>query len=212
MDPSTSSAPLLEEDFFVGVWLVQPRLNQVSSGEIVHEIEPKVMRVLVCLARQPGAVISHAELMETVWPGIIVGEKSLAGAISKLRKVFDDDPYDPRVIKTVSKQGYRLIAPVTPRVPAERVAGSYGGDNAPEVVVNVPPAMARVPSKRMWFQGWPAMAVLAGLILIGGSLVWGLPSTTRRAAAPAPAIPLTSYPGHEINPALAPGGVCLDGG
>ncbi len=204
MDRPASSAPLLEEDFFVDVWLVQPRRNQISKGATVLELEPKVMRVLACLAYQAGAVLSREELMQAVWPGLVVGEKSLAGAISKLRKAFEDDPYHPRVIKTVSKRGYMLIAPVTR--PATPVARAYSGDNVPEVVLSLPPATPAASSKRVRSKRGTVIALGLVLVLVGGGLLWGMQVMTRSTPPRAQATLLTSYPGHEINPALAPDG------
>ena len=52
--------------------------------------------------------------MEKVWPGTVVGDEALTNAINKLRKAFGDDRQNPRVIETIPKAGYRLIAKVEP--------------------------------------------------------------------------------------------------
>lgn len=71
------------------------------------------MRVLVYLAEHAGRVVSRAELEEHLWPGRVVTEDSVTKAIAKLRRVFRDDSRNPRVIETIPKSGYRLIADVT---------------------------------------------------------------------------------------------------
>lgn len=208
MNQSTSSEPSLDEGFFIGTWLIQPRLNQISSGGRVHEIEPKMMRVLVCLAQQPGMVLSHAQLMDTVWPDTVVGEKSLAGVISKLRKVFDDDPYDPRVIKTISKHGYRLIAPVSHTGAVQEDFGRNGAHVLPEVGRSPRPSLgSATPMPASSHRGFVVVVVTVLVVaLIGGGIAWILGQTTPRPAMLASAIALTTYPGHEINPALSPDG------
>jgi TolB-like protein/DNA-binding winged helix-turn-helix (wHTH) protein len=101
-------------DFRVGAWLVRPSLNTVSrNGASVH-LEPKVMEVLVSLARQPGEAIPKDQLLKTVWPDTFVTDDVLIGSISELRRVFEDDAREPRFIQTIPKRGYRLIAPVEP--------------------------------------------------------------------------------------------------
>ncbi len=72
------------------------------------------MQVLLYLADHAGHVVGRAELEEQLWPGRIVTEDSVTKAVAKLRRVFADDPKSPRVIETVPKSGYRLIAEVTP--------------------------------------------------------------------------------------------------
>ncbi len=79
------------------------------------------MDLLVLLATSPGAVVTREEIFATLWPDTLVGEDTLARAISKLRKALDDDPKAPRYIETISKRGYRLIAQVS-AAPALRPA------------------------------------------------------------------------------------------
>lgn len=97
----------------VGDWSVDPARNEVSRGGELLRLEPKVIEVLVYLTRKPGEVIGREELLSSVWPGVIVGDDALTQAIIKLRKAFGDDAHQPRYIETISKRGYRLIAPVT---------------------------------------------------------------------------------------------------
>ena len=112
----------MEGDFRIDQWLVQPQLNTVvaSDGAAV-QIEPKVMEVLVYLAEQADEVLSKESIISGVWPDTFVTEDALARKIWELRQVFQDDPKEPRVIQTIAKKGYRLIAPVSKlKAPASR--------------------------------------------------------------------------------------------
>ena len=101
-------------DFRVGAWLVRPSLNTASrNGASIH-LEPKVMEVLVCLARQPGEAVPKDQLLKTVWPDTFVTDDVLIRSISELRRVFEDDAREPRIIETIPKRGYRLVAAVEP--------------------------------------------------------------------------------------------------
>jgi len=103
----------LRRDFQLDDWIVQPQLNRVTRGiELVH-LQPKIMAVLVCLAAEPGTVVVKEQLFKTVWAETYVSEHVLARAISVLRKIFDDSPRSPRVIETIPKVGYRLIASIS---------------------------------------------------------------------------------------------------
>jgi len=99
-------------DFRVGPWQVQPGLNAVSHDGASLRVEPKMMEVLVCLARRPGELVSKEELLQTVWPDTFVTDDVLVRSISELRRVFEDDAKEPQFIQTIPKRGYRLIAPV----------------------------------------------------------------------------------------------------
>ena len=101
----------------VGEWQVDLRRNLISSAERAIRLEPKVVELLVNLARRPGEVISREELLTAVWPNVVVGDETLTQAVNKLRRSLGDDVHSPTYIETVSKRGYRLVAKVTPTAP-----------------------------------------------------------------------------------------------
>ncbi len=102
-----------DSPFRLGDWTVDPAAGRLSRDGETHKLEPKAMTVLLCLARQPGRVLSREALEEQAWAGMVVGYDSLASAIIKLRKALGDDSRNPRYIETVPKRGYRLICPVS---------------------------------------------------------------------------------------------------
>jgi DNA-binding winged helix-turn-helix (wHTH) protein len=104
---------IMMEDLRVGSWVVAPSLNSISSRGKTVRLEPKVMEVLLCLARHPGETLSKEQLFQAVWPKTIVTEDVLKRCIAQLRRAFNDNAREPRTIETISKRGYRLIAPVT---------------------------------------------------------------------------------------------------
>lgn len=96
----------------IGEWLVDPELNELRRGSDTVRIEPKAMDVLVLLAEHVGNVVSREELFAAVWPGVVVGDEALTQSIIKLRRALGDNSRAPAYIETISKRGYRLIAPV----------------------------------------------------------------------------------------------------
>lgn len=70
------------------------------------------MRVLVYLAEHSGEVLPKERVLRAVWADTFVTEDVLTRAVSELRKVFEDNSRQPRVLQTIPKSGYRLIAPV----------------------------------------------------------------------------------------------------
>jgi len=99
------------------IYLVDERIVNPNTNEIIHgtdsvHVEPKSMEVLLFLFEHAGEVISRDEIQDRIWGDVTVGQDSITNAIIKLRKAFADDARNPRVIATIPKRGYRLIAPV----------------------------------------------------------------------------------------------------
>lgn len=115
----------LAKGFRIDNWTVEPAFNRMSRERETVRFEPKVMAVLVYLAERPGMLVTRHELDEAVWSGMVVGYDALTGAIQKLRKAFNDDPRHPRIIETLSKKGYRLVAPVSPSDERSQDASAY---------------------------------------------------------------------------------------
>lgn len=113
----------MDSAFHVGSWLVQPSLNTISRNGTTVQLEPKVMSVLVCLADHAGEAVSKQQLLQTVWADTFVGEGVLTRSIFELRRVFEDEAKEPRVIQTIAKRGYRLVVPVTPANGAQTPLG-----------------------------------------------------------------------------------------
>ncbi|HEY2468794.1 MAG TPA: winged helix-turn-helix domain-containing protein [Terracidiphilus sp.] len=90
------------------------------NGQVV-ELERKPLELLRHLLSRSGEVFRKEELLEAVWPGVLVVDASLATAVSKLRKVLGEQ----QVVQTVSRVGYRIAVPATriarPAPSSERV-------------------------------------------------------------------------------------------
>ena len=104
---------LSRQPFRILEWTVDAATGRLFRGDEEIRLEPKVMEVLVYLAGRPGEVVSRTDLEEQVWNQAVVSYETLTSTIQKLRRAFDDDARNPQVIETLSKRGYRLIAPVT---------------------------------------------------------------------------------------------------
>lgn len=98
----------------VGAWRVDGAVGEIDrDGETVR-LDQRTMRLLLCLAGRPGEIVSADDLLSQVWPGVIVTPDSVYQAIASLRRVLGDDPKQPSYIVTVPRQGYRLVAEVSP--------------------------------------------------------------------------------------------------
>jgi adenylate cyclase len=106
--------------FYVADWRVEPDLNRIVRGDEVVPVEPKVLQVLDFLADHPGEVLPKEAIVRAVWTETFVSDGILTYSMAELRKAFRDDARDPRVIQTIPRKGYRLIAPVTDKAPAAK--------------------------------------------------------------------------------------------
>lgn len=102
------------DDYLVDGWLVQPSLNRVANHAMAIRVRPQLIDVLTCLAQRQGSVVSKDELLATVWNDRFVAESGVARCVAELRQVLADDARQPRIIETIPKRGYRLIAEVRP--------------------------------------------------------------------------------------------------
>ena len=105
-------AVLMQSDFQLGTWRVQPQLNRLACERRTIRLEPKMMGVLVCLAQHSGEVVSKEQIVQEVWQGTFVTDDVLIRCVSELRKAFGDNAVAPVVIETIPKRGYRLLPPV----------------------------------------------------------------------------------------------------
>jgi two-component system, OmpR family, KDP operon response regulator KdpE len=80
----------------------------LRDGEEVH-LTPKEYSVLAELARRPDRVLSHAQLLKSVWgPAHTERVEYLRIAIRGLRQKLETDPSQPRLIINELAVGYRL--------------------------------------------------------------------------------------------------------
>jgi DNA-binding winged helix-turn-helix (wHTH) protein len=87
------------------------RAELVREGKVVA-LRPKTFALLRRLAETPGILVSKQELMDAVWPGLVVTDDSLTQAISELRGALDDR--DQKIIKTIPRRGYLFDVVVRP--------------------------------------------------------------------------------------------------
>lgn len=206
------------EQWLIGDWLADSRLDELRRGDEVVKIEPRNMRLLAALAQRPGEVLTVDALLTEVWADLVVTQSSVYQAVSQLRQVLGDDASRPRYIATVPRKGYRLVAvaqpvrvprapvPAQPVVAAEPVEASAVGPR-PDVP-DVPPLPASVPAaprEGLARRGWLLGGGLAALAAGGGGLWWWragrmLPEQVRLAV-----LPFQDTSAHKLEQPLAEG-------
>lgn len=83
------------------------REARAARGEL--HLTPLEYRVLECLARQAGMIVTAKQLMREVWgPDRLDDTRSLRACLKNLRQKLEPDPSRPRFIVTETGLGYRL--------------------------------------------------------------------------------------------------------
>jgi DNA-binding winged helix-turn-helix (wHTH) protein len=55
--------------------------------------------------------VHRREIFDRVWSDVVVSDSALSQAIRTLRRTLNEDPREPRFIRTVSRYGYRFVFP-----------------------------------------------------------------------------------------------------
>ncbi len=81
-----------------------------GPGNAPLDVRPKAFALLRFLVENPGRLHGRSELLDTLWPGVIVTDDSLTQCVSDLRRAFGERA--PYVLRTLPRRGYVLTAEV----------------------------------------------------------------------------------------------------
>ena len=140
----------------------------LSVGGRRVPVETKPLELLRELLLRGGKLALKDDLLDAIWPDVVVVDASLPTAIRKLRLALGDDERTPPIIETVPRFGYRLAAPIVHLDPP--------GD-APDAVERRPadPRRRAGVGAAIWVGAAGALAT-AGLIAIPLATSAGLPA------------------------------------
>ena len=82
-----------------------PRCGGADTREDLTAIELKMLEAFL---RQPGRVLTRAQIIDEVWRDIAVTDRVVDTHIVKLRRSIELDPAQPRHIVSVRGIGYRF--------------------------------------------------------------------------------------------------------
>jgi DNA-binding winged helix-turn-helix (wHTH) protein/TolB-like protein len=92
----------------------QQCLRRRDSDDAIP-LNGKVFDTLLYLVEHAGETLDKNELLQSIWPGVIVEENSLTQNISTLRQMLGEVRGQNRYIATIARKGYRFVATVTRR-------------------------------------------------------------------------------------------------
>lgn len=107
----TAARPEITEPVVAGDVTIDLDRRLVSRGGQPVRLTPKEYDVLARLARDPGKVIGHRDLLVAVWGAAHADDTQyLRVVIGQLRQKLEIDPAQPTLILTEPAIGYRLTA------------------------------------------------------------------------------------------------------
>lgn len=106
LGPETEQQPVVAGDVTIDLF----RRLVAKAGEPVH-LTPKEYAVLAELAKHRGRVLTHSQLLRTVWgPAQERQIEYLRVAVRALRRKLEQVPSEPRLIVNEPGVGYRLVS------------------------------------------------------------------------------------------------------
>src|SRR5258705_3161651 len=89
--------------------------NELRKNGLRIRIEEQPFRILWMLVSRQSNLVTREELKEALWADDthVDFDRSLNRAVNKVRLAIGDSASNPRFIETLSRRGYRFVAPVT---------------------------------------------------------------------------------------------------
>jgi DNA-binding winged helix-turn-helix (wHTH) protein len=75
------------------------------KGEARH-LAPKAFELLDLLLSHRPNVVAKERIRDRLWPGTFISDSTLATVVTEVRSALDDDPKEPRFLRTVHGVGY----------------------------------------------------------------------------------------------------------
>jgi TolB-like protein/cytochrome c-type biogenesis protein CcmH/NrfG len=148
--------PTRSSSYRFGAFELQPNERRLLAGGEPVVLGPRAFDLLIALVERPGQLVTKEELLDCVWPKLVVEENNLQVQVSALRKILGQE-----AIATIPGRGYRftvtltdsnaplktLLAPIDENVPSIAVlpfvnmsddaANEYFADGIAEELINV---------------------------------------------------------------------------
>jgi Tol biopolymer transport system component/DNA-binding winged helix-turn-helix (wHTH) protein len=187
-----------------GVFELDIRRGELRKHGVRIRLQRQPLQILKLLLERPGEVVTREDIQKRLWPHdtYLAFDNAINSSVRKIREALGDTAENPRFIETLSRRGYRFIAPLSNGAPPALASGAgFGHVQAPadKQIDSISPL--RGPS-------WRIALGIAGVCAISAVVLWfsRLKLNTNAPGELLTTVPFTSYPGYEVLPAFSPEG------
>ena len=111
----------------IGEFYLDAKNHCLRNGQVATTLSAKAVKILEILSTKAGQLVTHDELLDSVWHEIHVQPEVLKVYIFELRRALGDTGQKRKYIETVHRRGYRLLADAADE-PEPSAAGKDGRD------------------------------------------------------------------------------------
>jgi Tol biopolymer transport system component/DNA-binding winged helix-turn-helix (wHTH) protein len=188
--------------FQFGAFELDTRTGELRKHGVRVKLQQQPIQVLSILLEHAGEVVTRQELQRRLWPEntYVDFDNAINSAVRKLRDALSENADAPRYFETLSRRGYRFIAPVSQKqTTTEPVAKPQHSE---------PEALVKSPQRSTTFRKrWLIASAAIVLTIMGAGLgLWFADSANRSGENPLIPVPFTSYPGFQTMPSISPEG------
>ncbi|MCF2859873.1 winged helix-turn-helix domain-containing protein [Pseudoalteromonas sp. SMS1] len=171
------------ERFLLNDVLVDAKKMRVKVAKEWLPIEHKQLALLRLLMQKAPEPVTRDDIIDQIWPNLVVSDNSVSQLIVQLRKTLGDTSKKPQFIKTVPKVGYQCIAAIS---------------QAPNLLDRAQAPVQNIPLH--WMAGGIAVGFCLALIMVWD---WGGVKPVRKIDYISR---ITSAPGAEVQLSFSPNG------
>jgi len=97
------------------------------AGDELH-LSPKAFDLLALLLAHRPEVVDKETLRDRLWPGTNVVDTNLNNLVSEIRSALDDDPQQPRFVRTVHRVGFAFCGTAAEAASGTALRSAAEGD------------------------------------------------------------------------------------
>lgn len=97
-----------------GSYVLDDQARQLERDRQPVHLTPKALELLELLVERRPSAVSKAEIASRLWPDTYVAEVNLPVLVHELRECLQDDPREPRFVRTVPRFGYAFCGAAQP--------------------------------------------------------------------------------------------------
>jgi adenylate cyclase len=170
---------IIQTVFRFETFVLDAMRRSLRDGDRDIELRPKSFEVLRCLLEKAGRLVGKDEIIQRVWPNVIVSDESLTRCVSDVRLALGDN--DQRIIKTIPRRGYLLAVPVSQSATHGSDISTVRSMNPGSPRPTDSPPFTRSAAQRWFSDSRMLWRVLLGVALIvvavsAGTWFWRQPS------------------------------------